>query len=87
MTSAKRVKDRRSGGISIGWQLTEILRKAIEWRRQLDGGEDRSKADIARQRPASRTDLAEVTEERRKIAGDPASGAARSTSLRDQEAP
>jgi hypothetical protein len=41
-------------------RVTELLRKAIEWRRQLDAGEVRSQADIARREGITRARVTQI---------------------------
>jgi hypothetical protein len=41
-------------------RVVELLRKAIEWRRQIDGGEVRNQAEIARQEGITRARVTQV---------------------------
>jgi hypothetical protein len=41
-------------------RVTELLRKAIEWRRQLDAGEVRNQADIARREGITRARVTQI---------------------------
>jgi len=44
----------------IYFRIVELLHKAIEWRRQLDTGEVRNQADIARREGVTRARVTQV---------------------------